>query len=641
MHVMGTDPASNTEALNACRQRYLCNMAALYRRLPQLALQIESIPFESLPRLEHTRDERLTVKVASDDGREVYVHSKYRPVSEARALVEALDADENPTFFVAGFGLGYHLAELERAFERPLLIVTDDDLSLIKLGLCCVDLSEPIAGGRLLLLTSANRSAVHERLRHAETDIMLGVQFVVLPHTLRCHAEFHAAMRGQLSDFVAFSKLQIVTILRNARITCKNIAYNLPHYLANPGIEVLHGRAAGFPAIVVAAGPSLARNLHQLDALRERAVIISVQTVLKTLLERGCRPHFVTSLDFHEISTQFFTGIDDLSGVSLVAEPKATWHVLDRYHGTKHVLHNQFVDELLRDAAPPRGRLTAGTTVAHLAFYLAEHLGCDPIILVGQDLAYCEGLYYPPGLPIERTWAPELGRFCTMESKQWERICRGRPILRTVTDIHGQPAYTDDQLFNYAQQFERDFAASSATVVHACEGGMKLEGTQIMTLAEAAQRYCTRTLPPGLFDAGDGAAQEDRSERAITEIDRRLEELASIREIGEEMIQLLEKLARLVEKPAEFNRNISRVDELRTLIQKYDRTYRLVIEVSQLAELRRHSADRKLGAVSRETAETARSRLERDREFVESFLDGCKFLEDLLPQVKTRVRESN
>ena len=35
-----------------------------------------------------------------------------------------------------------------------------------------------------------------------------------------------------------------------------------------------------------------------------------------------------------------------------------------------------------------KARLPSGATVAHLAYYLAEHLGCDPIIFVGQDLGF-------------------------------------------------------------------------------------------------------------------------------------------------------------------------------------------------------------------------------------------------------------
>ena len=67
-------------------------------------------------------------------------------------------------------------------------------------------------------------------------------------------------------------------------------------------------------------------------------------------------------------------------------------------------------------------RMPTGATVAHLAYYVAEHLGCDPIIFVGQDLGFSDGLCYTPGTSYEDVWRPELARFCTVEMKQWEQI---------------------------------------------------------------------------------------------------------------------------------------------------------------------------------------------------------------------------
>ena len=53
--------------------------------------------------------------------------------------------------------------------------------------------------------------------------------------------------------------------------------------------------------------------------------------------------------------------------------------------------------------------LPSGSTVAHLAYYLAEHLGCDPIAFVGQDLGFSDGLYYTPGTSYEDVWRPGVG----------------------------------------------------------------------------------------------------------------------------------------------------------------------------------------------------------------------------------------
>ncbi len=639
------------------RARYVENLAALYAVDPKLASRLEALPFADTPALEPTRDGLFTFRLTADDGRPIYAHSRYRPREEAQALIaqqgrrapasapgrpdpdDEDDETEGLCFLVNGLGLGYLVAELEARYPRPLLIVAEDDLTVLKAALCVTDFSTPLRERRLTFLTSADKGTVHERLRPALTPIMLGLRLLASPYTSRWHAAFHAGVRSLVRDFVSYSRVQMYSLLRNARITCKNIAFNLPTYLSQPGVEVLKERAAGYPAILVAAGPSLARNFDQLAGLRDRAVLIGVQTVLKLMLSRGVPPHFVTALDYHEISAQFFRGIPDFGAVILVAEPKVSWHVLDEFRGRAHVLHAAFADDLLQAAAPPRAALPAGSTVAHLSFYLAQHLGCDPIILVGQDLSFTEALYYPPGMQVERIWAPELGRFMTVETKQWERIMRMRSGLRRVTDIHGRPAYVDDQMFTYAEQFQADFLASRARVIHACEGGIPLAGTEIMTLRAAAERFCTRPLPPDLFALPPSPPGPEACRSACAALEERLRELHEIRAIATETLTELDRLAGLLDRPAEFNRGVARIDELRVRMARYDRTYGLVSHVSQLAELRRVQADRTISDEQRETPARARRRLRRDREYVAALIDGCDYLLGLLPEALRRVRE--
>jgi hypothetical protein len=636
---MAADFTNPSDVTGPCRQRYLVNLGVLYRRDPDLAARLDALPFTQAAQLEAARDGHATVRLTADDGREIYAHSRYRPLEEARRFVDTLPAPDNPTFFVSGLGIGYHLLELERRFDRPALIVAEDNLGLIKAALCLHDFSALISDGRLILLTCADNRVLHARLSACNADLMLGFHFVTLPHTRRCQVRFHEQMRRLLTDFVSFARMQMVTLLKTARVTFKNIAFNLPSYLEHPGVETLEDQAAGYPAIVVAAGPSLARNLDQLGPLRERAVIIAVQTVLRLLRALDLTPHFVTSLDFHEVSAEFFRGVDEVGDCILVAEPKATWHVLDMFGGGKRVLQHRFHEALLREHAPRRGGLRPGSTVAHLAFYLAQHLGCDPIIFVGQDLAFSEGMFYVPGSPIEKIWQPELNRFQTVEMKQWERVVRNRSILRNVKDIHGRDTYADDLLFTYREQFENDLSAAPQTVIQATEGGVPLAGTEVMSLREAARRYCTRPLPAGLFEERCDAAADALKAGACAALEARIAELRLVQKIAREMNGLLERLETLVDRPAEFNRVIVRVDALRTLIHKYDEMYRLVVDVSAMAELRRYTADRRLGTPGTETTETARRRLRRDRDFVDSFIDGCEFLERVLPEALDRLHE--
>lgn len=635
-----TRPVTRTPDLRVYRE----NMAALFRCDAELAAAIDAIPFSSLPKLEAARDGTPTASVSGDHGRPIYLHSRHRPLEEAAAFVAAQGDTGTAVVLLAGVGLGYHLLEFERRGGRPRFLVAEPDLATLKAALCVSDLSRLFSAGRLLVLTSSAKPYLHARLRHYLGELIGGLHVAALPHTRRCAAAFHRELLARVTDYVAYCRMQVVTLAKVTRASSRNIALNLPHYLRSAGVGGLAGRAAGYPAIVVAAGPSLARNVQMLRGLRERAVIIAVQTVYKLLRSLDIEPHIVTSLDYHEASADFFRGIEHAGDTLLVAEPKVNWQVLDLFVGRKLLLHNGLADQLLRSLAPPRASLKPGCTVAHLAFYVAQYLRCDPILLVGQDLCFSEGLYYPPGVPIEKTWAPELGRYQTVEMKQWERIARHRPVLRTVKDVHGRDTYTDDTLFTYAEQFETDFAAAAAQpdaprVVHAGEAGMRLAGTEVMSLREAAERFCTRRLPDNLL-SDQIAAQPTPADltAAATEIEARVREIREARQVAAETIALLERLEGLVEQPSAFNRQMVRLDELRLRMRELDATYRLVVDVSQTAEIRRLTADRSLEDIDDETPQTARRRLRRDRQFVTEFVEGCEWLERVLPEAAARLR---
>ena len=86
----------------------------------------------------------------------------------------------------------------------------------------------------------------------------------------------------------------------------------------------------------------------------------------------------------------------------------------------------------------------------------------------------------------------------------------------------------------------------------------------------------------------------------------------------------------LVDQPDRFNRRMVRVDELRTVLRGADRAYQIISAASQLAELRRFSADRKIGAADAKGTERARKQLERDIEFVDSVHEGTDGVTEIL-----------
>ncbi len=613
---------------------YCRNMAALFRSDARLAQRIDEGADDESVIVEASRRGAPTVSVkAVDSQTPFYLHSRVDPEDEARRFAEKIEVGEDFCYIVGGFGLGHHLRALHTRLKGDaFIIVTEPNLRLLKTAMETVDLADLFVNERCIILTRADKGELQTRLEPHNTLMMMGAQFVAHPPSDRVAGEFQAAMRKLMADHMTFCRMSLVTLVANSRITCKNIAFNLPTYVSTPPIDVLRDRFKGHPGIIVSAGPSLRRNIDKLAELKGRAVICAVQTTFKTLLDRGIAPDFVTSLDYHEMSKRFFEGIRDFSETQLVAEPKATWHVIDNYHGRISLLDSAWARLCLGDALAGRAGLKSGATVAHLAFYLAVYMGCDPIVLVGQDLGYTDHVYYMPGVAMHDLWRPELNRFNTMEMREWERIVRTRKILMKVKDIHGQEIYTDEQLFTYLQQFEGDFTTVPGRVIDATEGGVRKANTRVMSLAQVAEQYCREKIPDERFRYREELKwhEPSRLSAGLRQIQQRIEETDRMRETCEKMLPLLKELNTLVEQPAVFNRRIAEVDVLRLKIREQDRIYQMVSALAQHAELQRFSADRRLGLAELESADRARRQLDRDIRFVEAMLEGIGVLRQIL-----------
>ena len=464
---------------------YVANMRALWQHFPDIAHRIDQIDELDLIDCEPSRQGPMTCKVLGAKEQAVYLHSRYDPLREADqwaagaeaagAAQESVNSGQIPMCYVVdGFGLGYHVRALwQRLAGEAFMVVCEENLPLLRTALEWVDYSEMLASEQVLFLTRADREEVLERLQGVGNMMMLGTVFT--RSLTEVNRSFYAAVHGLIGDFTSYMRSHMSSLVANSVVTCENVLRNLGAYVCAGTINSWRGRFAGKPAVLVAAGPSLRGQLAELKRVRERVVVIAVQTTLKPLLAYGIRPDFVTSLDYHEVSGRFFEGLtaEDLRGVTLVVEPKATWRVVEQYAGRGRMvlLGNEFARLVLGASADSHDTLRSGATVAHLSLYWAEYIGADPIVMIGQDLGYTNNVYYSPGTALHAVWAAETGRFCTVEMKEWERIVRSRKILRKVEDVAGREIYTDEQMFTYLQQFEKDIAQSSATIIDATGGG--------------------------------------------------------------------------------------------------------------------------------------------------------------------------
>ena len=654
------DPAAGRLATNQpsplpAREEILsANLDALAKTSPAAANAIRAAAERSDIEFILTPEDNAPSAIISEFTTAGLVHralaSKKRPLTEAIKLTENVDITKNAVVVVRGFALGHHLTALARRLQRNgVIFVFESDAALLRSVLSRIDFTACFNSTNLLLLTSADESDISAAMNPIESLLAMGVTTLDHPPSLTRMGEKASAFLNTFTRLMRTVQTTIATTMVQTQATIRNLTQNLDHYALGAGIDDLHFAAKGHAAIVVSAGPSLRRNIDLLKdpSVRERVVIIAAQTVLKPLLEKGIRPHFVVALDYHEISRRFYEGLtpEMLKGITLVIEPKVNPAAPSSFPGLVRCVRDDWLDQLLGpQLARPMGTIRPGATVAHLAYYLARHLGCDPAILIGQDLGFTDGQYYAPNAAIHNVWAAELNEFNTLENFEWQRIMRHRGNLRSRTDTLGRPIYTDEQMEAYLVQFNRDFKLDSdkgLTTIDATEGGVSKLHTITLPLSAALSTYAGSKPLPSLFNSPAATPPRDaaRAEKLLRRLHTLSHDSARVGEISRQGLKLLQQMLDQHDDQAVVNRLIEKAQQLAQSVKVIEPAYSMVQRLNQTGAFNRTRADR---AIITETDLTPlqrqRRQIERDIANLQRLIDCADVMRRTLDNAAAALR---
>lgn len=174
-----------------------------------------------------------------------------------------------------------------------------------------------------------------------------------------------------------FKKVFIENLIGNLRVIKEATALNSYENI-NKGV----------PAIVVSAGPSLDENLIDMVKHKnelEKYFIITGSRTLGVMIKNGIKPDMVVSIDpINENYDMMKNYLDE--GIPLVFYEYSNRYLIGEYKGNKIFLSSVLSKIIpgLRNIKEPY----LGGSVAHTCIDIVNLMGCSPIILVGQDLAF-------------------------------------------------------------------------------------------------------------------------------------------------------------------------------------------------------------------------------------------------------------
>ncbi len=616
------------------------NLARLRLNDPQLAERLSQTRPAAL-NWAASRSGPLSASVEQKSG-PLWLASRYDPMSEAEKLADKVDLSTVACAVMLGLGLGYHVGRVAARMgdTQSLMVVFEPDSALLRAVMEKIDLTDWLGRHNIIMADlQMDRAALLKRVESFSGMLTQGTVLVTHPPSRQLHEEALSRFGQTVTEVLEFCRTNVATALVNASRTYRNLSMNIHHYAAGANVNPLQNAADCFPAVCVGAGPSLTRNLKLLSDPdhRRRVVVIAVQTMLKPLLASGIRPDFVTALDYHQISKRFYEGLPDLPDVTLVAQPLVHPAVLDCYPGPIRVTHSDFLDKLLGDQARPIATMPYGATVSHLSFYLAQHLGCDPIMLVGMDLGFSDGLYYFPGTAIHDVWAPEFGPFNTLEMMEWQRIVRHRNHLKKMVDVHGRSIYSDEQMLTYLKQFERDFANASQTVLDATEGGLPKQHTTAITLSQALSDYATRPVPP--LPRSCTALDRQRLEATAKVLRLRRTEVSELRRLSRQAVPLLRKMLDCQADRQRMDRLFAKLEPIQRRVASLACAFDLVNQLNTVGVFKRSRADRAIENVTMDALARQRHQLQRDIENVQWLGQACDEMLDIIRGSLGRVEQ--
>jgi hypothetical protein len=144
----------------------------------------------------------------------------------------------------------------------------------------------------------------------------------------------------------------------------------------------------GIPAIIVSAGPSLDKNLAEMVKYKnevEKYFIIAGSRTLKAMIKSGIKPDLVVSIDpgddNHDMMKDYLE-----EDIPLVFYEYSNRYLVRDYKGKK-IYISAVLSKIIKEFDSFK-TVYAGGSVAHTCIDIANTMGCSPIILVGQDLAF-------------------------------------------------------------------------------------------------------------------------------------------------------------------------------------------------------------------------------------------------------------
>jgi len=421
------------------------------------------------------------------------------PQREAERWAAGVDTSGAGYLMVFGLALGHHLEALRRRTDLPLLVL-EPSLEVIRAALAL----RPLELERVRVVNTPVELREHLAAVLCRGDVVKACPW---PPSRRLFAGVFEAAGEALEEAGALATVSNDTLEQRLRVWVAHFLANLPHCVdAVPG-RALTDWLRGHPAVLVAAGPSLDRNVEQLVVAGDRALVVGVNTAMGALERAGVKADFMVALEVLDVSCQLAAlELNRHTSRLLCTWANPSLFALQGGATYPFAAANPYFTQISDDVGLGGG-VDMGGSVANAAFNLLRIMGADPIILVGQDLAYTDSRAYARGTVFDEIKVELDGARARLNNLETKRrigaSVQGADTTRKEAAVELVPAYGGGSVsstmeFNYFRYMFETYARHmpDTQLINATEGGAHIEGFAERPLAEVLRELPARPRPP-------------------------------------------------------------------------------------------------------------------------------------------------
>lgn len=427
-----------------------------------------------------SQDGKLVLKVIREDNA-WYLNGKRNAIEPVEKWVNYMEKiTRGSSVSLIGMGNGLYLEHLVKIAEDGVkFIVYEPSVKIFLEVLNCIDLEELSKKHLIAIVVEGINSDGLENMYDAifHYELLAQSYYYTLPNYANAFPEETLKATKLLRRVLMEKLVNYNTNLRFSDVVIQNLVCSMSYL---PDIYKTSQLALtlpkNIPAIVVAAGPSLNKNIQDLKLAKNKAFIIAADTAVKPLLQAGIVPDMFAIVDGKKPLDLFM--VEGIENIPMVTSVLAAKEVMN-YHKGKKIIYSEGL-ALIHEAFARNGMwlesLALGGSVATAAFGLCYMTGFERIILVGQDLALTGNKTHADGTFKDKMEELDTSK-CPMVEGNYEELVPTRIDFKNYLEW-------------YNWYIEGCTKHGNLHVINATEGGAKIKNTEIMTLKEAIEREC-------------------------------------------------------------------------------------------------------------------------------------------------------